>query len=93
VSIGRPTGLAFDTTGNIYVADRSDGQVLKISPTGTALSRWGELGSGAKQFAFRSQNRVNGVAVDPHGNIWVADTSNNRVKELSPSGAVLAIWK
>jgi DNA-binding beta-propeller fold protein YncE len=91
--VGRPTGLAFDKAGNLYVADRSDGQVLKISARGVVLARWGSAGSGSKQFAFRSQNRVNGVAVDPHGNIWVADTSNNRVKELSPQGVILELWK
>ena len=93
IDIGRPTGIALGRSGNIYVADRTNARIVKISPQGKLLANWGSPGTGATQFAFRSQNEMNGVALDAHGNVWVADTFNNRLKELSPHGLLLAIWK
>jgi DNA-binding beta-propeller fold protein YncE len=89
----RPTGIAVDGAGDIYVADRQNGRVQKLSPSGKTLGRWGKGGSGLLQFSFRAQDHMNGVALDPHGNLYVADTANNRIKKLSPQGQTLAIWK
>lgn len=89
----RPTGLAVDRMGNLYVAARQDNAVVKVSPSGRLLDLWGKGGIGPTEFAFRSQSAMNGVAIGKAGNIWVADTGNNRIKKLSPSGQVLAIWK
>jgi uncharacterized protein (TIGR03663 family) len=51
------------------------------------LAVWGGEGSGRGQF-----EEPRGLAADSSGNLFVADTKNNRVQKLSPSGEVLAVW-
>ena len=51
------------------------------------MARWGTLGSGPGQF-----NGPVGIAVDPQGNIFVADVANHRIQELSPSGKFVTQW-
>jgi uncharacterized protein (TIGR03663 family) len=48
---------------------------------------WGSEGSGRGQFV-----EPRGLAVDQNGNLFVADTKNNRVQKLSPNGEVLGVW-
>jgi len=48
---------------------------------------WGKAGSGRGEF-----NEPRGLAVDKQGNLFIADTKNNRIQKLSPSGEVLAVW-
>jgi DNA-binding beta-propeller fold protein YncE len=78
---------------DLYVADTGHNRILTYSPGGTVIARWGAnggegaAGSGQGQFA-----RPEAVAVAPDGNVYVADTANNRIVALSPGGAVLAQW-
>ncbi|MBV9281094.1 MAG: hypothetical protein JOZ41_13515 [Chloroflexi bacterium] len=78
--------LALDGAGNVYVTASGAGHILKFSAAGKLLATFGSPGSGPGQFGAPS-----GIAVDRSGDIWVCDTYNNRVQELSPSGRPLAI--
>ena len=51
------------------------------SACGTFVTKWGSFGSGNGQF-----NDPNGVAVDGSGNVYVADSNNNRIQKFSCSG-------
>jgi DNA-binding beta-propeller fold protein YncE len=92
-----PEKLALDTQGNVYVTEfgspsfeGSQGEndrVQKFSSTGTPLARWGTRGSGPGQF-----NGPVGVAIDPQGNIFVADVGNHRIQKLSSTGQPLMQW-
>jgi tripartite motif-containing protein 71 len=81
------------SSGDLYVADTDHNRILVYSPAGVLLSRFGanggngSPGSGAGEF-----NHPEAVAVDDAGDMYVADTYNNRIVELSPAGAVLAQW-
>jgi tripartite motif-containing protein 71 len=88
--LDHPDELAVDAQGNIFVTEGFEGassRVLKLSPTGQLLATFGTDGSGPGQFYSPF-----GVALDPHGNLYVADFSNDRVQKLSPTGQVLLVW-
>ncbi len=79
-------GISLDAQGNVLLAE-SRHKIVRQSATGTPLSQWGVQGSGAGQF-----DNPNGVAADAEGNIYVADTDNQRIQKLSPSGEMLEQW-
>ncbi|GAC1319035.1 MAG: hypothetical protein NVS2B16_15830 [Chloroflexota bacterium] len=85
INQGPVQGLALDRVGNIYVVVAST--IVKISPTGKVLARFGSAGSAPGQFSAPYN-----LTLDARGNIYVADTHNNRVQEISPSGKLLATW-
>jgi streptogramin lyase len=71
-----PEGLAFDTSGNLFVA--GGGDVSKITPGG-AVSHLADLPSGAGGY---------GMAIDPSNNLYVADVSLNEISKITPGGTV-----
>jgi DNA-binding beta-propeller fold protein YncE len=90
-------GLAFDIGGNLYVSDWVNHRIRKIAPNGTvttvagggASGRLGGLVDGPRNEArfFGPE----GLAVDGQGNIYVADTLNNRIRRISSGGMVTTI--
>jgi len=90
-----PLGVAVDASGNVYIADTNNNSIRKVSPGGiiTTLAGNGTGGfSGDGGLAASAQlNRPGGVAVDTHGNIFIADTDNSRVREVSSSGIITTV--
>jgi len=85
--------LALDANGNVYVSDAhpfSSGsdQIQKFSPSGDLLATWG--GTGTKPGRF---DNPTGLAVDLQGNLFIVDTANNRIQEISATGQFVARWK
>lgn len=77
-----PTGVAQDSSGNIYVADSQNLRVQKFSNTGTHLMNIGTGGSGTGQF-----NTPSRIAINPaNGDIYVTDSSRNKVLVFNSSG-------
>jgi DNA-binding beta-propeller fold protein YncE len=87
-----PAGVAVDAEGNVFVADRDNHRVMKLSPEGLRLAAWGTEGSGGSDGNLPRFDRPCGVAVDAEGNFYVADTFNHRVLKLAPDGLRLAAW-
>jgi tripartite motif-containing protein 71 len=80
-------------SGDTYVADAGHNRILVYGPEGMLLARWGAgggdgtAGSGTGEF-----NHPLSVAVDAAGEVYVADTYNNRMVKLAPDGGVLGEW-
>ncbi|WCT12445.1 MBG domain-containing protein [Mucilaginibacter jinjuensis] len=89
-SFNSPTGLVFDATGSLYVAENGGNRIRKISPAGVVTTVAGSGYSGAVNAngTNASFNAPTGLAIDAGGNLYIADQGNNMVRMLSPSGDV-----
>ncbi len=89
-SFNSPFGVAVDGSGNVYVADRGNHKIRKVSPSGvvSTLAGSGSQGSVDGTGIDASFNFPIGVAVDGSGNVYVSDRGNNKIRKISPSGVV-----
>lgn len=87
-------GGAFDTLGNLYVADTSNHTIRKISSasgvvtTVTFAGLSGYSGSADGTGPLARFNTPFGVATDGANNVYVADTNNNSIRKITPAGVV-----
>jgi hypothetical protein len=84
-----PEGIAVDASGNLYVGDGSNGRVEKFNSAGIYVSQLGcSTGdccpscSNSGMGQFGNEITGMGIALGPSGNVYVADTANNRVEEF-----------
>jgi sugar lactone lactonase YvrE len=85
-----PSGIAFDTAGNLYIADTGNHAIRKRTPQGVVTTLAGDGSAGFRDGAA-AQARFNGpigVAVDTQGRVYVADTYNDRIRVIAPDGQV-----
>jgi len=87
----RPTELALDAQGNLYVVDGGNHRIQKFDCTGKFLLMWGSRGSGDGQFLFRDRGHYGAVAVDREGRVYVAD-HNYRIQKFDSNGTFIAKW-
>jgi hypothetical protein len=88
-----PFGVAVAPDGTIYVADAGDSnRIRKIAPDGSVSTLAGN-GDGFADGAGANArfNSPSGLAVDAAGNIYVADTANNRIRKIDPGGIVTTV--
>jgi DNA-binding beta-propeller fold protein YncE len=81
-NFNRPTDVAWDAAGNIYVADGTGtSRIAKFDRNGKYLKSWGSRGSGPGQF-----NIPHTIAIDAQGNVYVGDRGNNRIQVFDGEG-------
>ncbi|MCD0489495.1 YDG domain-containing protein [Pedobacter sp. MC2016-14] len=85
-----PKGVATDASGNVYVADQVNNLIRKISPAGvvSTLAGSGSIGRANGPGTAARFYYPYGVATDAAGNVYVADTYNNLIRKISPTGVV-----
>ncbi|MDX1981859.1 MAG: hypothetical protein SFV51_16430 [Bryobacteraceae bacterium] len=94
-SLNFPEQLALDSAGNLYIADRANHRIRRISPGGIIST---VAGIGLAGFAGDGGPAVNarlsgprGVAVDSRGNLYIADTNNLRIRTVDRQGIITTV--
>jgi hypothetical protein len=78
----RPTDVAWDAAGNIFVADGvGNARVAKFNNKGVFIKSWGSRGTGPGMFG-----NARAIAVDAKGNVYVADAGNKRIQVFDNDG-------
>ena len=94
VQLHQPDALAIDASNNLYIADTVARRVLKFDGKNvTVIAGDQSIGFGGDN-GLATQASLNdpmGVAVDGAGNVYIADTFNNRIRKISPSGIITTI--
>ena len=91
-----PTGVAVDTKGNVYVVDEFSCRVRKILASNHTITT--VAGNGAIGYSgdggpaiFAELSGPTGVAVDPSGNIYIAEWGSHHVRQVNPSGIITTL--
>jgi hypothetical protein len=86
-----PTSLAVDAAGNLYIGE-FQGKVRRVTPAGVistvaGSNSLGYAGDGGLATSARLGN-VQGIAIDSAGNLLIADTTNHRIRKVTPGGLI-----
>ncbi len=93
--VNQPSACAVDAAGNLYVADSGNNRIRKVTPAGivgTAVGTGtpGSAGDGGLANAAML-NGPRGIALDGNNNLFIGDTGNNRIREVTPDGVIHTI--
>jgi uncharacterized protein (TIGR03437 family) len=93
--LNHPVGLAFDSAGNLFIGDSNNHRIRKVAPNGiiTTVAGNGNPGfSGDGGPATNAElNEPFGIAFDPYGNLFIADSANNRIRVLMTNGTITTV--
>jgi len=93
-SLNNPYGVAVDSAGNLYIADRSNHRIRKVAAGSGIITT--VAGNGTAAFAgddgaatLASLNSPSGVTVDSAGNLYISDSSNNRIRKVAAGSGII----
>ncbi len=94
-SLNLPSGLAFDSKGNLYISDRSNDRIRRVTKDGIITNYVGigtDGWSGDAGPALKAQiSKPFGIAFDKKDNLYIADRGNNRIRKVSSNGIISTI--
>jgi sugar lactone lactonase YvrE len=93
--LNRPTGVAVDSAGSLFIADSQNFRIRKVTQGGVINT---VAGNGTRGYsgdygpATSAQfSNPTGVAVDSSGNLFIADTGNDRIRKVTPDGVISTV--
>jgi len=93
--LSAPQACALDSFGNLYIADTYNHRIRKVDASAviTTVAGTGTAGYGGDEGTAMSAslNQPAGVAVDDNGDIFISDTANNRIRQVTPDGVIHTI--
>ncbi|MBD2702914.1 SMP-30/gluconolactonase/LRE family protein [Spirosoma sp. BT702] len=94
-SLNNPSGIAIDTAKNLYIADRYNHRIRKVTASGSITTVAGNgfagfTGDGGPALNARLNN-PNDVSVDSSGTLYIADLLNNRIRRVTTSGIIRTV--
>src|SRR5438128_6474412 len=90
----RPTGVAVDAKGNVYIADAGQHRVRRVTPAGviSTVAGTGRAGAAGDGAAVAAELMVPfGVAIDAAGVLYIADRDNHRVRRVAVDGSISTV--
>jgi len=92
-SLNNPQCVAFDNFGNLFIADTANSRIRKVSPNGIISTVAGTNSggySGDGGMATNAQlSSPCGIVLDAAGNLYIADSANNRIRKVAPMASLL----
>ena len=90
--LNTPVRLAFDTAGNLYIADSGNNKIRKVTPAGiistvAGTGTAGNTGDGGQATSARLRTPYD-VAFGPDGSMYIADRANHKIRRVAPNGII-----
>jgi len=94
-TLNTPSAVAVDKSGDVFIADTENNMIREVTPNGiirtvAGTGRPGYTGDGGPA-VFASLDNPSGVAVNAQGDLFIADTVNNVIREVTPNGIIQTI--
>jgi hypothetical protein len=94
-NLNQPSSVAVDSFGNLFIADTENNRIRKVGTNGIITTAAGKQGDGYSGDGGAATNATlnfpAGVAVDAFGNLFIADTDNNRIRMVGTNGVIITV--
>ena len=93
--LNSPSSVAMDSSGNWYIADTANNRIRMVTPAGVISTIAGTATAGSAgnngPASAAQLSAPRGVAVDVFDNLWIADSGNNEVRQITPAGLIVPL--